>query len=229
MITAANMLSGLLATIAFSSAMTSDLNSDTVTYWINSYRVPCVGVAPMNCLQVRKETSGQWQTFYSSIIGFDHEPGYLYRVRVLEERLDPSQVPADAGSIRYTLVSVEEKTRDPKLRINDIWVLREMEGREILEEKLSGRLKRPYIEFHLRDSRYMGSDGCNTFKGSIEAIEDSELRLGPASSTRMHCQDMTIPDTFRRLLSRVNAYRFRERDLALLEGDSVLLNFRKTD
>ncbi len=209
--------------------MTNDLQMDTVTYWINSYRVPCMGVAPMNCLQIRKETSRQWHNFHSSIIGFDYEPGYLYRVRVLEERLDPSQVPADTSSIRYTLVSVEEKIRDPKLRINDIWVLREMEGCEILEEKLSGRLKRPYIEFHLRDSRYIGSDGCNIFTGSIEAIGDTELRLGPASSTKMYCEDMTIPDTFHRLLSRVDAYGFRERDLVLLEGSAILLNFRKTD
>ena len=215
---------------AFAACATrNDFEMDTVTYWINSYRVPCTGVAPMDCLQIRKEGSEQWQNFYSSITGFDYEPGYLYRIRVREERLDPSQVPADAGSIRYTLVSVEEKIRDPKLRINDIWVLREMAGHEVLEEELSGRLKRPYIEFHLRDGRYMGTDGCNNFNGSIEAIGDAKLRLGPASSTRKYCEDMTIPDTFHRLLSRVEAYELKDGNLVLLEGDAVLLNFRKAD
>ena len=222
-------LAGLLAALAVFSATTRDLKIDTVTYWINSYRVPCTGVAPMNCLQIRNESSKQWQNFYSSIKGFDYQPGYLYRVLVREEQLDPSQVPADASSIRYTLVSVEEKIRDPKLRINDIWVLREMAGREILEEELSGRLKRPYIEFQLRDSRYMGTDGSNDFRGSIEFIGDSELRLGPALSTKMHCRDMTIPDAFHALISRVDAYELKDGNLALLEGDTILLNFRKTD
>ncbi len=104
-----------------------------------------------------------------------------------------------------------------------------MAGREVQEEELSGRLKRPYIEFHLRDSRYMGTDGCNNFRGSIESIGDSTLRLGPAMSTKMYCEDMTIPDAFHRLLSRVDAYEVKDGNLVLLEGDTALLNFRKTD
>ena len=38
--------------------------------------------------------------------------GYLYKIEVEEEQLDPQQVPADASSIKYTLVSVLEKNED---------------------------------------------------------------------------------------------------------------------
>ena len=84
-----------------------------MTYWVNSSKAPCVGVGPMECLQVRRSESGPWELFYSQIDGFSYEAGYIYKLKVQEEILDPATVPADASSIRYTLVSVEEKTPDP--------------------------------------------------------------------------------------------------------------------
>jgi hypothetical protein len=90
----------------------SKVMEDSVTYWVNSARVPCVGVGPMECLQVRKSESADWQLFYSEIEGFDFEPGYVYRLRVREEILDPADVPADASSIRFVLLEVEEKKPD---------------------------------------------------------------------------------------------------------------------
>ena len=46
-------------------------NMETVTYWVNSYRVPCVGVAPMQCLEIRRPYR----------YGFDHSrqvPGSFF-------------------------------------------------------------------------------------------------------------------------------------------------------
>ncbi|MEJ2163102.1 MAG: DUF4377 domain-containing protein, partial [Robiginitalea sp.] len=214
--------------IVFSCNTNKNKEMESVTYWVNSYRVPCTGVAPMECLQVRKEGSDQWQFFYSNIIGFDYEPGYLYRIRVKEEALDPAEVPADASSIKYTLVSVEEKVGDPKLRINDIWVLSKLDGRQPQDEELTD-LKRPYIEFHLRDGRYMGTDGCNTFRGTIKSIGDRELLLGPAMGTKMSCVDMSLPNAFLSLLSRCDSFQIDHGVLRLLEGNTELLEFQKTD
>jgi heat shock protein HslJ len=67
----------------------------------------------MQCLQIRKDENEAWQYFYSQIHGFDFEPGYLYKLEVQEEKLDPSQLPQDVSSIKYTMVSVLEKTEDP--------------------------------------------------------------------------------------------------------------------
>ena len=219
----------LSAVLTVSCGNNNNKNTDTVTYWVNSYRTPCVGVAPMECLQIRRDTSEAWELFYSEIEGFDFEPGYMYRIRVREEKLDPALVPADASSIKFTLVSVEEKVLDPKLRINDIWMLQELEGSEVTEEALSERLKRPYIEFHLQENRFMGSDGCNTFRGAMASLGERELQMGPAMSTRMSCGDMTIPNAFLELLSKVDAYELGEGTLILIGGNKELLTFRKTD
>ena len=223
------LLTMLCAILAVSCGNGKNKTMDTVTYWVNSYRTPCEGVAPMECLEIRRGNSEAWELFYSEIEGFDYEPGYLYRIRVREEKLDPARVPADASSIKFTLVSVEEKVPDPKLRINDIWILEEIEGGKVTEEALSGRLKRPYIEFHLQDSRYLGTDGCNTFRGAIASLGERELQLGPAMSTRMSCGDMSIPNTFLQLLSKVDTYELGEGRLILIDGDTELLTFRKTD
>lgn len=202
---------------------------EITTLWVDSGRSPCTGVGPMECLRIKREASGPWELFYSDIEGFDYQPGYLYRIRVREEKLDPAQVPADGSSIKYTLVEITEKTPDPKLRLNDIWVLREMEGRQIADGDLMERLQRPYIEFHLRDNRYMGTDGCNTFRGALLSVGEEKLQLGPAMSTKMSCGNMELPDTFLRLLSRTDSYRVRGPDLTLMEGQTALLTFKKTD
>lgn len=45
-------------------------NTNEEMLWVNSAKVPCVGIAPMHCLEVQKgeklETN-KWQLFYSRI------------------------------------------------------------------------------------------------------------------------------------------------------------------
>ena len=65
----------------------------------------CVGIAPMKCMVV------DGGLFYDPIVGFDHEPGYEYRLRI--ERYDPweGEPPADASEYAYRLIEVIEKVR----------------------------------------------------------------------------------------------------------------------
>ena len=102
-----------LISVACSSESSQTNNMNISIYWVNSHKVPCEGVAPMQCLQIKKAENESWQYFYSQIAGFDFEPGYLYKIEVREEKLDPKKVPADASSVKYTLVSVIEKNEDP--------------------------------------------------------------------------------------------------------------------
>ena len=82
------------------------------TLFVASERVPCTGVAPMQCLQVREAADRPWQYFYSEIEGFTHEPGYAYELRVREEKIaDP---PADGSSLRWNLLKMVSKTPSPR-------------------------------------------------------------------------------------------------------------------
>ncbi|MEV0248273.1 DUF4377 domain-containing protein [Nocardia sp. NPDC050712] len=69
--------------------------------------VPCTGVAPMRCLQVRKDSQAPWELHYFGIEGFDYQPGFTYRLLV-EQRpwVNP---PADAPSSTWHLVTVIAK------------------------------------------------------------------------------------------------------------------------
>ena len=69
------------------------------------HRAECVGVALMECLVVDGEL------FYGEIEGFEHEAGYVYRLRI--ERYDPwpemEEPPADASEYGYRLIEVVSK------------------------------------------------------------------------------------------------------------------------
>ncbi|KZE80246.1 protein of unknown function [Myroides marinus] len=80
-----------------------------VTYTIASKLVDCTGVAPMKCMQIKEDGDKDWTLMYTSIDGFNYEEGYEYVVEVKREKLE--NVPADASSIKYTLVKEISKTK----------------------------------------------------------------------------------------------------------------------
>lgn len=79
----------------------------TETLYINSQLVNCVGVGPMQCMQVRSDEEQPWYLFYEQIKGFQFEPGYRYQLTVKQVRL--TNVPADASTLRYRLIKVVSK------------------------------------------------------------------------------------------------------------------------
>ena len=204
------------------------MNNESIL-WVNSFTVQCEGVAPMTCLQVQESDApeqGKWRNFYSSIEGFTYEAGYLYKLRIRKEMLE--DVPADASSIRYVLVEVLEKTRDPKININDIWAVTHIRGEPV--DAHQQRQKDPLIEISLSAMRVMGNDGCNNFTGQIEEFDDGVIEFGPIATTRMMCPGMTVPDRFNAAMQLVTNYRLEPGRLVLLDTDGVeLIACRKID
>ena len=80
---------------------------NTKTFYIDSSLADCMGVAPMKCMKVKENPSDDWQLFYSSIQGFEYQPGFSYTLQV--KQFDVPTPPADAPSIRYELVKIVEK------------------------------------------------------------------------------------------------------------------------
>ncbi|MDL1914306.1 MAG: DUF4377 domain-containing protein [Bergeyella sp.] len=91
------------------AAASSSKEGDMKTLIVASEVVDCSGVGKMKCLQVKENIEDNWELFYTGIEGFNHEPGYEY---VLEVKVDTLQnVPADASSLKYTLVKEVSKTK----------------------------------------------------------------------------------------------------------------------
>lgn len=84
--------------------------ANTETWLVGPERVPCSGVAPMECLQIKKNASDTaWQYFYDEIEGFQYEPGYTYTLEVSSEKVD--NPPADASSIHYKMKKMVNKVK----------------------------------------------------------------------------------------------------------------------
>lgn len=183
------------------------------TYWVNSYQVNCSGVGKMSCLLVQKADIaevGEWQNFSSKIEGFEFEPGYLYKLKVKEEAVE--NPPADASSIKYTLVEVLEKTEDPKFKINNSWLIISINGEAV--EVGTGR-ENAALEFSIPDMRMGGSNGCNRLMGSIQKFDDGIIEFGPIAGTMMMCPNMTIPEKLDATLPLIKLFE--------LDGDQLIL------
>lgn len=73
----------------------------------------CTGVAPMQCLQVRENPTDPWRLHYAGIVGFEHQPGIEYRLRIKEDKV--AKPAADQSSIVWYLdLVVEQKVVDPQ-------------------------------------------------------------------------------------------------------------------
>lgn len=198
-------------------------------YWVNSYRVDCVGVGPMKCMLVQKgETPepGKWTNFYSKIEGFEYEPGFIYKLKVKEEQLE--NVPADASSINYTLVEVLEKKEDTKLALDGSWEALKINGSVIKLPRSRGAGVLPNLQINIRDMQISGIDNCNNFTGQIIAINGNTIELGAIAGTQKMCPDMSISKAFNEALLAVKKYELKENSLVFTdESGTELLEFTK--
>jgi len=221
----------LFSTLFFLSCAGGNKQVDKYIYWVNSTKAPCVGVAPTMCLQIQKsetQNPAAWESFHTSIMGFEYEPGYIYKLVVKERHLDPTDLPADASSIEYSLVEILEKKQDMKVRINDIWVADRIQGESLVLG--ADGITLPLLEINVGEMGYMGSDGCNNFTGGLIELDEHTIRFGIAAGTRMMCMNMKIPDLFNTTLPEVMSWKIKENGLHLFDADGKeLMQLKRTD
>jgi heat shock protein HslJ/predicted small lipoprotein YifL len=83
-------------------------NGQVITVFVGPEQVECEGVGPQLCLQVKLSPDEPYTLFYETIEGFDFQPGFEYELQVRVEQIE--NPPADASSLRYTLVQVVSQT-----------------------------------------------------------------------------------------------------------------------
>jgi len=213
----------------------NEQDSSENTYWVNSFKTNCTGVAPTSCLLIQTGDTIKehgWKNFQGNIEGFDFEPGYIYRIVVQEKQLPQSEVAADASTIKYTLIKILEKEADLRLRLNDIWILQEVYGEDITNYSVSKALenKAPYIEINIAKNLVLGFDGCNKLQGLMTTVNDKDLTFANFLSTRMMCQEMEIPTNFVSALSLIRHYEISNSHLYFKnKNNKTILTFKKGD
>lgn len=196
-------------------------------YWIKESTAPCVGVAPMDCMQVRKEGNTQWENFYSTIAGFDYEPGYRYRLLVQETPIPLEQVPADASSIRYELQSLVSKIKvdsqyqgmyDYITRNN--WKLIQMNGDHQRDYTQTLRLNMDALTLS-------GSAGCNSYAGSFMLDPKAgSCAIAFVMRTEMACDALDLETEFLNTLeNKIFRFDVADQTLNFYEDNQLVLMF----
>ncbi len=99
----------VLAACGGEPEIVTDAPQDNVkTFYVGPELVDCVGEAPQKCMQIKENPEDEYKFFYGQIEGFDYEEGYEYELLVNEENVE--NPPADASSLKWTLVEVVNKT-----------------------------------------------------------------------------------------------------------------------
>lgn len=183
-------------------------------------RVACTGVAAQSCLQVRETADQPWRTFHGEIVGFAHEPGFLYELRV--ETRTVEHPPADASALRLTLLAVISKTPAVESPVGPTWQLVTMHGEGL---RASASIDATFDG----EGRVGGSAGCNRYFGKAVVSETGRLRVGPLASTLMHCGDELMPQerSFLLAFDEADAYRVAARQLIVSTAGKDTLVFER--
>ncbi len=190
---------------------------DTRVLYVNDHLEDCVGVAPQKCMLVRESPEQEWSYFYNAIEGFTFEEGNSYKLLVqVTEVKDP---PADASSLRYSLVEVLSKEQTSQVDIFDKqWEVYRIDDTGIDESN-------PSLLFQKESQQVAGFAGCNRFFSSF-TVEGNNLKLGVTGLTRMMCQDMTVEDAFVKALEQVRYFEVSGDELHLMDedGNAIILS-----
>tara|TARA_R110002020_G_scaffold117986_1_gene269665 strand:- start:59765 stop:60577 length:813 start_codon:yes stop_codon:yes gene_type:complete len=111
-------------------------------------------------------------------------------------------------------------------RLNDLWILEEMQGKKIKMENFQKDL--PYMEINSSENTLMGHAGCNRMQGKIFS-EGPLLRFSQISLTRMVCGMDNQEAEFLKYLRSSTTYSIENNRLSLENPDGIALVFKKVD
>ncbi len=198
------------------------------TLFVGPSLVDCEGVAPQKCMLVMDNPDDGYQMFYGNIEGFDFEEGFEYELIVrVEEVEDP---PADASSLKYTLVSVVNRspakpTANPEVSMPTQtytldWYLN-------AQGEQTAVLPGTEITLAFMDGRVAGNSGCNQYGGGAE-INGNQIKLGGMMSTMMACEEpiMQQEQAYLAALGNVASFEISGETLTLADAQgNVVLSF----
>jgi|GEM_PF-1372767 len=110
-------------------------------------------------------------------------------------------------------------------RLNDIWVLENINGTEVdIKNHLNGL---PRLEIKISEMTFMGYGGCNNISGKLQVV-NNKIKFSDIGSTRMMCPGNFEKDFLDALKSAEN-WKIENMRLYLFEGEKNVLVMRKID
>jgi len=160
------------------------------TLFIGPELVDCEGAGPQKCMLVKESPDGEYGLFYDQIEGFDYEEGYEYEIVVEVTKVE--NPPADASSLKYSLVEVvsktavstEDTTTESALE-GTLWVLRSYID---ANGDTADVLPDTNITAEFQDGKLAGNAGCNQYFGAYQ-LDGNALTVAVGGTTMMACPE----------------------------------------
>jgi heat shock protein HslJ len=215
-------LSILVLVLGTGSALVDTTEKSIEKIWyVGPEKVPCTGVAPQMCLQIKESPEQNYTLFYSAIEGFCYQPGYVYVIKVREEPVE--NPPADASSLKWILIEVISKTGNVTAS--------GLEGVDwhldsYLNPELGNACLLPETEITalFEEDRVSGSAGCNGYSGQY-TTEGENITIGGVITTLMFCgEDVSGQESqYLANLEKAAAYNVSGNLLKIYDSNQTLL------
>lgn len=184
--------------ILFLLAGTATFAQALITMQVKENTVPCVGVASMNCLQVKEGAAKTWSNFYASIEGFDYQPGYRYVLKVIKAKVK-GVIPADAPAYTYRLKKLVSKKKaevQDTMYVNKKMILTSLNGKAVKAGNV-------YLTMDQARDAMSGKSGCNWFNAGYK-LNGNNIDIDMLFGTMMACgkESMELEQEFRSALEK---------------------------
>ena len=111
-------------------------------------------------------------------------------------------------------------------RLNNIWVLEELNGTKVSKEEFTNML--PLLEILANYNQFFGLLGCNRVNGTI-FFEKGKLKFNTAASTKTICGNSNREAEFITALESISTYSFEENRLILSNSSGNKIILKKID
>lgn len=160
---------------------------ETLKMLVKENKVPCQGVAPMECLEVKYGNEKDWQFFYDNIEGFNFEKGNRYEILVIRSKRQ-GNIPADVSSYEYKLKSIISKT--PITNATGIYdtkmVLTRLNGKKITSSNV-------YLTIDSATGMINGRSGCNNFNVKYTKLSGKDqIQTSSPVGNLMACDEVSM-------------------------------------
>ena len=109
-------------------------------------------------------------------------------------------------------------------RLNNIWVLEELNGTKVSKEEFTNML--PLLEILANYNQFFGILGCNRVNGTI-FFEKGKLKFNTAASTKTICGNSNREAEFITALESISTYSFEENRLILSNSSENKIILKK--
>ncbi|MEZ0006457.1 heat shock protein HslJ [Flavobacterium sp. 28YEA47A] len=186
--------------LLFLGASTLAFAQKTITMKVKENTVPCMGVAPMDCMQVKEGNAKQWSNFYSTIEGFNYQPGYEYKLKVIKTKRE-GNIPMDVSAYTYRLKKLVSKKQVKTIDagyLNKKMVLSQINGKTMSNGKV-------YLTIDNTKNSIYGKSGCNRFNAGYQ-LNGNQIQINLLMGTLMACdpESMQLEQEFKTTIEKKN-------------------------